>query len=87
MNTLRPDYLKQLLVHASKQRYGKEGEKAESELIYANDKFMDILSSMPYKSKKKGKTLFLLKNSSKPHAGGKKRKKVEIIGTLEQYEE
>ena len=36
---------------------------------------------------KSGKTIHLLKAGSKPFVGGKKRKKVELLGTLDQFKE
>ena len=41
---------------------------------------------MPYLSKKSGKTLNLLKQSSKKIQTGKKRKKHEILGSLQDWQ-
>lgn len=36
---------------------------------------------------KPGKTLYLLKAKSKPIQSGRKRKKIELLGTFAQYKE
>ena len=38
-------------------------------------------------TEKNGKTLHLLKSKSKPVPGGRKRKKLPVLGTFEQYAE
>ena len=38
-----------------------------------------------YLAEKNGKTLHLLKSSSKPSKAGKKRKEIPILGTYQQY--
>ena len=45
------------------------------------------LESMPYLSQKSGKTIHLLKQASKPALAGKKRRKVPLMGSLEQYKD
>ena len=42
---------------------------------------------MPYLSQKSGKTIHLLKQSSKPAMAGKKKRKVALLGSLEQFKE
>ena len=40
-----------------------------------------------FDAEKNGKTLHLLKSASKPSKSGKPRKKVEILGSFDQYSE
>ena len=44
------------------------------------------MSDFSFSIEKPGKTIFLLKSKSKPHQGGKKRKEVPLLGTLQEYQ-
>ena len=45
-----PDYLKQIMDHASKQRYTTAGEDAKKEAIVASDEWFEALNNLPFKS-------------------------------------
>ena len=45
------------------------------------------LSNFLNTTEKAGKTIHLLKAGSKVQAGGKKRRKVELLGTIDEYKE
>ena len=85
LNTLQPEYLQRVLKHANEQRMGAEGADQKEETIAISKCWEEELKSMPYLSKKGGKTLHLLKQSSKKIQTGKKRKKHEILGTLQDW--
>ena len=80
LNTVYPDYLTQVMQHASHQRFAADGEKNKTQSIKATDEWISELQNMPFKSGeclcisylfillhigKNGKTLFLLKQSAK----------------------
>ena len=50
LNTLYPDYLKMIIQHAQKVRYGRDETKEKAEAITVTEEWMQILSSMPYTS-------------------------------------
>ena len=52
LNTLHPDYLAQVMVHANKQRMTTEGERMQKESIQISDYWAEQLNSMPYLSRK-----------------------------------
>ena len=43
MNTLYPEYLSQIMSHASKQRYGDEAMAAERQTIQATPEWFEAL--------------------------------------------
>ena len=59
LNTIYPQYLEQVLSHASRQRYTAEGEDQKKHAIQATDEWYEALQSMPYKSSKLKITVFL----------------------------
>ena len=85
LNTLQPDYLKRILDHANEQRMAAEGADQKEHTIAISKFWEEELKAMPYLSKKGGKTLHLLKQSSKKIQTGKKRKKHEILGSLQDW--
>ena len=72
---MQPEYLERVLKHANEQRMGAEGADQKEETIAISKFWEEELKAMPYLSKKGGKTLHLLKQSSKKIQTGKKRKK------------
>ena len=52
LNTLHPDYLQQVMSHASKQRMTAEGEAMKSETIDISKYWEEQLAAMPYLSRK-----------------------------------
>ena len=87
LNTLYPDYLAQIMAHASKQRMSAEGEDNKKSAIEISKYWEEELKDMPYVSQKPGKTLYLLKSSSKAIAKGKKRKVVPLLGSIGEYKD
>ena len=85
LNTLQPEYLQKVMAHASSYRMAADGEMQKEETIAISKFWEEELKSMPYLSQKGGKTLHLLKQSSKKISTGKKRKKVAILGTLQDW--
>ena len=61
LNTIHPEYLKQIMSHASKQRMTTEGEAMKMESIKVSDFWAEQLDKMPYLSCKCSKlTSFLI---------------------------
>ena len=52
VNTVLPDFLKQMLDHANKQRMTAEGEKGQAESIQISQFWEEQLKAMPYLSRK-----------------------------------
>ena len=100
LNTVYPEYLSKIMAHAAKMRFTAEGEDAKRHAIKATDEWYEALNNLPFKSskfpcllwftecwhiEKKGKTLHLLKQSSKKIRHGKKKKVIPILGTIQAY--
>ena len=79
MMTGMGDYLANLIKHANKARHAADGEAIKHETILVSDQMMEQLNQMPYISKKKGKTVHLLKEKAKPVAMNKKRRKIQLL--------
>ena len=62
-----------------------DAESRRDESIVISKFWEEELKAMPYLSKKGGKTLHLLKQSSKKIQTGKKRKKHDILGSLQDW--
>ena len=86
--------------HAAKERFTAQGIGMEAQKIKATDEWINELSRMPFLSckyilnkaiicisyiEKRGKTLHLLKASSKKINAHKKRKKIPILGSIKEY--
>ena len=89
MNTLQAPYLQSLIIHANDQRNSAEAEGMEKETMVVSDKMWHQLNAAPFVSSKlilfltifigkKGKTVYLLKESAKPVADSKKRRKIQL---------
>lgn len=52
MNTLQPDYLANIMQHASKERMSTQGEDMKNQSIEISDFWFDALKEMPYLSRK-----------------------------------
>ena len=50
LNTLRPEYLQQVMAHANKQRMSSEGEGMQRQSIEMSQYWEEQLKSMPYLS-------------------------------------
>ena len=100
LNTVYPEYLAQIMSHASKARFTVEGEAAKKQAIYATDEWYEALKDLPFKSSKysfvywfirllnigkNGKLLHLLKKSSKPIAKREKGKVIPLLGKIGAY--
>ena len=75
------------MAHANSQRMTVEGPAAQRESIKISEFWEEQLKKMPYLSQKPGKTLHLLKLKSKPGTAIRKRRKIQVLGTLAQYKE
>ena len=100
LNTIYPDYLEKIMSHASKERFSAEGTEQQRHVIKASDEWFEALKNLPFKSSKycqykstlslsfiesNGKTLHLLKNSSKKIEKNKKRKVIPLLGTIKDW--
>ena len=100
LNTIYPDYLKSIMAHASKERYAVDGEVQKIHTIEATQEWEDELKNMPFKSSKSnipnfynfilligknGKFVHLLKKKSKTKISRKKRKVINILGSIKDY--
>ena len=94
LNTLYQEYCTSIMKHANKARMTSLTEDQFADSIEVNDEWWDKLQQLPFKSCKynyicnvyvehKGRTLHLLKQKSKAVPQDRKRKKVELFGTLE----
>ena len=52
LNTIYPDYLKNIMSHASKERYAVDGEAMKEKTIEADPEWIEELKNMPFKSSK-----------------------------------
>ena len=59
-----------------------DGEGHKAKTIEISPAWEAELKALPYLSQKSGKTIHLLKASSKAVAGGKKRKKIPVLGSI-----
>jgi hypothetical protein len=50
LNTIHPEYLQNVLLHAAKQRHTSEGEGMKRESIEISEFWQEQLKSMPYLS-------------------------------------
>ena len=50
LNTIYPDYLNQIMTHASKQRYTEEGVDVKIHTIKATEAWYNELKNLPFKS-------------------------------------
>jgi len=50
LNTVYPQYLNQIMKHASEQRYTVAGVDTKNEAIVATDEWYDALKNIPFKS-------------------------------------
>ena len=100
LNTVYPDYLSSILDNAQKIRNTVDGDEQKNEAIKVTDEWMQQLNAMPFRSSKyillhltltfhiteqNGKTLYLLKQNTKPYSGKKRRKTFELLGTLNEF--
>ena len=87
LNTIYPDYLAQIMAHASKQRMSAEDADNKKSAIEISKYWEEELKDMPFVSQKPGKTLYLLKSNSKAIAKGKKIKVVPLLGSFNEFKE
>ena len=52
LNTIYPDYLAQIMSHASKMRFSAEGVGQQRHVIRASEEWVEALKHMPFKSSK-----------------------------------
>ena len=80
-----------MIAHANEQRFAATGEKAETNEVRINEEWWQKLNAKPFVSRKfacivnlfiehKGRTLNLLKASSKPVPEKAQRRKYDIFG-------
>ena len=75
------------MAHSNEMRWTSNAPDTQRSSIKITEQWQEELSSMPYLSQKSGKTIHLLKQSSKPTKVGRKRRKVALLGSLEQFKE
>ena len=91
LNTTHHNYCQRLIAHANEQRFAASGQKAETNEIRISEEWWQKLNAMPFVSRKfacivnlfiehKGRTLNLLKASSKPVPEKAQRRKYDIFG-------
>ena len=101
LNTIFPDYLQKIMHHASSQRNAADGAGNQKTSIKATDEWYEELQKMPFLSSKyhqhlstnlyisiakRGKTLHLLKASSKKIKSQKRRKVIPLLGSIKDYQ-
>jgi len=52
LNTIHPDYLANILIHANKQKMSTEGEEMKKQAIQVTQYWEEQLALMPYMSRK-----------------------------------
>jgi len=98
VNTLLPAYLKKLLEHANVRRHHAGIVDPMHDYIELSDVWYKRLMEFPFISSKyflanpffvesKGKTIQLLKHKSKPVPQTRKRRKIGLACTLEEFKE
>jgi hypothetical protein len=65
LNTLRTEYVRQLIEHANAQRMTLQQDGDGGDAIEISDEWWRKLNALPFVSQNKGKTLHLLKKQSK----------------------
>ena len=75
------------MAHSNEMRWTSKAPDTQKSSIKITEAWQEELASMPYLSQYSGKTIHLLKQSSKPALAGKKRRKVPLLGSLEQFKE
>ena len=75
------------MAHSNEMRYTSKAPDTQKSTIKLTEAWSEELASMPYLSQSSGKTIFLLKQNSKPALAGKKRRKVPLMGSLEQFKD
>ena len=65
LNTLQEEYVQSLVKHAMAQRHSTQSKAKAAETIMIADDWWDKLKEVPFVSQSKGRTVNLLKQSSK----------------------
>ena len=52
LNTVHPDYVRDLIAHANKSRFAPEAEKHENQTVAVTEEWWDQLNSLPFLSSK-----------------------------------
>ncbi len=85
LNTLNGEYVQRLVDHAIAQRNSAKGVQMEEQVVEIAEDWLQQLQELPFISKRPGKTIHLLKKASKPVPQERKRRKVSLVGTLQEF--
>ena len=68
-----------MIEHAQKERFSAQGAAAQAQTVGVSQEWWDNLNAHPYFSRSKGRTMHLLKESTKPVPSVKKRRKIAAL--------
>ena len=79
--------MQSLVKHAMAQRHSTQSEAKAAETILISDDWWEKLKEVPFISQSKGRTVNLLKQSSKVIKEDRKRTKVSLMSTPSEFKE
>ena len=85
LNTVQEEYVQGLIKHAMAQRHSSQSQAKAQETIAISDDWWDKLMEVPFISQSKGRTVNLLKQSSKEVPQDRKRLKVPLAMSFGDY--
>ena len=85
LNTLNDGYVTGLIDHATTQRTSAEAPKMEDQVVEIAEDWLQQLQELPFISKRPSKTIHLIKKASKPVPQARKRRKISLLATPQEF--
>ena len=85
MNTLNEAYVTGLIDFATKQRTSAQAATMEQQVVEISEKWLQQLQEVDFISKRPGKTIHLIKKASKPVPQARKRRKIDLLATPQEF--
>ena len=85
LNTQNEEYVQMLIDHAIAQRTSPGATNLEDQVVEIAEDWLQQLQEVPFISKRPGKTIHLIKKASKPVPQERKRRKISLMGTLQEF--
>ena len=85
MNTLNEAYVTGLIDFATKQRTSAQAATMEQQVVEISEKWLQQLQEVDFISKRPGKTIHLIKKASKPVPQARKRRKIDLMATPQEF--
>ncbi len=85
LNTLNEEYVTGLIDHAATQRTSAGAPMMEDQVVEIAEDWLQQLQELPFISKRPGKTIHLIKKASKPVPQERKRRKISLMATPQEF--